>query len=118
MHRSLSIELDLSSPTKRFSLVGLEFQSGNLFSQGCLRLAFSWGTHVPEPVGAASGPAPHRLEGSRFVGRQFYGQTSHRKPSGYTGGSRKCPSDRNLPQIVRNFSFPPGFAVVSPMTGP
>jgi hypothetical protein len=29
MHRSLSIELDLSSPTKRFSLVGLEFHSRN-----------------------------------------------------------------------------------------
>ena len=29
MHRSLSIELDLSSPTKRFSLAGLEFHSGN-----------------------------------------------------------------------------------------
>jgi hypothetical protein len=26
MHRSLSIELDLSSPTKRFSLAGLGFQ--------------------------------------------------------------------------------------------
>jgi len=47
MHRSLSIELDLSSPTKRFSLAGLEFHWGNLFSQGCSRLAFCWGNACP-----------------------------------------------------------------------
>jgi hypothetical protein len=29
MHRSLPIEADLSSPTKRFSFAGLEFHSGN-----------------------------------------------------------------------------------------
>ena len=59
MHRSLSIELDLSSPTKRFSLAGLEFHSGNRprsrrrpRPRGGVSC---WGLYVPRPGGEPSG---------------------------------------------------------------
>jgi hypothetical protein len=48
MHRSLPIEADLSSPTKRFSFAGLEFQSCYLFSLSSSIAAFC---HVPSSGG-------------------------------------------------------------------
>jgi hypothetical protein len=47
MHRSLSIELDLSSPTKRFSLAGLEFHCGNRPHRAARDWHFVGETHVP-----------------------------------------------------------------------
>jgi hypothetical protein len=61
MHRSLSIELDLSSPTKRFSLAGLGFHSGNLSLSPSSRALF-----------LARACTSQALEGSRFIGWQFY----------------------------------------------
>ncbi len=76
MHRSLSIELDLSSPTKRFSLAGLEFHSGNRPRSRRRPLDFALSSETP---GGYGGQAvlevcvwAQRLEGSRFSGWQFY----------------------------------------------
>jgi hypothetical protein len=86
MHRSLSIELDLSSPTKRFSLAGLGFHSGNLSLSPASRALFL--------ARAYTSPA---LEGRRFIGWQFYRMAA--------GCSRNRPGDWNFPLTYR-FSFP------------
>ena len=82
MHRSLSIELDLSSPTKRFSLAGLEFHSGNRPRSRRRPPDFAPSSETPGGyVGqdfrrAQSSRCPRGgwakcLEGSRFSGWQF-----------------------------------------------
>jgi hypothetical protein len=83
MHRSLSIELDLSSPTKRFSLAGLEFHSGNRprsrrRSPDFAPSSETPGGYVGQDFGELSRAAVlergvwvQRLEGSRFNGWQF-----------------------------------------------
>jgi len=69
MHRSLSIELDLSSPTKRFSLAGLEFHSGNRPRSGRRPPDFA--------------PSSETLGG--YVGQDFRRAQSSRCPRGGLG---------------------------------
>jgi len=82
MHRSLPIEAELSSPTTRFSFARLEFQSGKSSS-------FSSSSWSSRDVFLAWSCTSRALEGSRFVGRQFYKMEA--------GGSRKRLGDGKVP---------------------